>query len=129
MLHFINELPLNNLQHVDILLLLTQLVVEHKPLLIEMLHRRLPVPVIYSFSVSLPAIQRLICLPVLVQSKFMFPLIGTGLAAGEYAPRIVISLVLLPVIISMYACANCAGQFCVFLPSACEGRRIWHWPA
>ena len=76
------ELPFDHFQPADILLLPAQLVVERKPFFVEMFHRRLPVPVIYSFSVGLPAVQRVVRLTVLVQLELMFPLVGADLAAG-----------------------------------------------
>ena len=119
-LPFPDKLPLHDLQPADILLLPAQLVVERKPFLVEMLHYRLPALVVDSFSVILPAGQRFIRLPVLVQLKLMLTLIGAGLAAGEFAPHIVIPLVLLPVLISVYARAYRTGQLCVFLPSSAQ---------
>ena len=50
----------------------------------------------------------------------MLLLVSAGLAAGEFAPSIVMPLVLLPVLISVYPRAYRAGQLCVFLASAAK---------
>ena len=113
-----DELSLHNLHPAYFLLDLTQFIVLHKALLIQILQCFLPALVVDTLAAILPSFQGGACLTVFTQFILILLLKGRSLLLRQFLPCLVEAPILLPLIVSSDACAQFDRQGFVLLASA-----------